>query len=92
MFAALVVLAFSACRSRSSRNQVPVVEEPVEYHPLVTDSAAIDSIANAGVVDVDADPGMEYPEMPVESEIDMNATDDALMDIVTGSGDGEIAN
>jgi len=88
MLAALVLLAFTACRSRSSRNQAPV-EEEVEYHPLVTDSAAIDSVANAGLVDMDADEGMEYPEMPGESKIDMNATDDELMDIVTGSDDVE---
>ena len=53
LFVALAVLLLSACRGRSSQSE-QFVEEEVEYKPLVTDSAAIDSINSAGMVDVDA--------------------------------------
>ena len=84
LFVAMAVLLLCACRSRSSR--LPeYVEEEVEYHPLVTDSAAIDSINSAGMADVDA--AMEYPDMPSDANINMKAHDDELMDIIEGDGD-----
>lgn len=80
----LVVLA--SCRSKS--RQIQVVEEEIEYRPLVTDSAAIDSISNSGMVDNDA--VMEYPDIPKDGSINMSATDDEVMDIISGAGDGDL--
>jgi ACT domain-containing protein len=54
----------------------------------VTDSAAIDSINSAGMVDVDA--AMEYPEMPSDQKINMKANDDEIKDIIDGTGDGDM--
>ena len=80
-------LALAACGSRSSQ-PTPIVEEEVEYRPLVTDSAAIDSINNSGMVDNDA--ALEVPDIPKDKDIKMNANDDELMDIMSGSGDGDL--
>jgi hypothetical protein len=55
----------------------------------VTDSAAIDSIANSGMVDNEA--ALEMPDIPKDKQIDMNATDASLMDIMSGTGDGELS-
>ena len=87
LFVAMAVLLLCACRGRSSR--LPeYVEEEVEYHPLVTDSAAIDSINSAGMVDVDA--AMEYPEMPTEQSVNMKANDDEIKGVIDGTGDGDM--
>lgn len=83
---ALAILTFVACRGRSDRSHY--VEEEVEYRPLVTDSAAIDSIANSGMVDNDA--ALEMPDIPKDKDIDMSANDAEVMDIMSGSGDGEL--
>ena len=87
VFVAMAVMLLCACRGRSSR--LPeYVEEEVEYKPLVTDSAAIDSINSSGMADVDA--SMEYPEMPADEGVNMNAHDDELKDIIEGVGDGDM--
>ena len=83
----LVVLSLAACRGRSQQ-PTPIVEENIEYRPLVTDSAAIDSINNAGMVDNDA--ALEMPNIPKDKNIDMGATDDEVMDIMSGAGDGDL--
>lgn len=88
LFVALAVLALAACRGRSQQ-PTQFVEENVEYHPLVTDSAAIDSIANSGMIDNDA--ALEMPDIPKDKNIDMNANDAEVMDIMSGSGDGELS-
>jgi hypothetical protein len=77
----------SACRGRSSQRE-EFVEEEVEYHPLVTDSAIIDSIANSGMVDNDA--ALEMPDIPKDKQVDMSATDASVVDIMSGTGDGEL--
>jgi hypothetical protein len=87
LFVALAVLALAACRGRSQQ-PTQFVEEKIEYHPLVTDSAAIDSIANSGMVDNDA--ALEMPDIPKDKDIDMSANDAEVMDIMSGSGDGEL--
>ena len=83
----LVLLALASCRSRQQRT--PIVEENVEYHPLVTDSAAIDSINNSGMVDNDAI--LEMPDIPKDKNVDMGANDAEVMDIMSGSGDGDLS-
>ena len=83
----LVVLSLAACRGRSQQ-PTPIVEENIEYRPLVTDSAAIDSINNAGMVDNDA--ALEMPNIPKDKNIDMGATDDEVMDIMSGAGDVDL--
>lgn len=83
----IFALALTSCRGRSQR-LTPINEENVEYHPLVTDSAAIDSINNAGMVDTDEP--LEIPEIPKDKSIDMNASDAEIMDVMSGSGDGEL--
>jgi len=60
----------------------------VEYHPLVTDSAAIDSINNSGMVDNDAI--LEMPDIPTDKNVDMDATDAAVLNLMSGAGDGDI--
>ena len=88
LFVALsAVLLLSACRGRSSQRE-EFVEEEVEYHPLVTDSAIIDSIANSGMVDNDA--ALEMPDIPKDKQVDMSATDASVVDIMNGTGDGEL--
>lgn len=88
LFVALsALLVLSACRGRSSQRE-EFVEEEVEYHPLVTDSAAIDSIANSGLIDNDA--ALEMPDIPKDKKVDMNATDASVVDIMSGQGDGEL--
>ena len=87
LFVALVVLSLSACRGRGSQRE-EFVEEEVEYHPLVTDSAIIDSIANSGMVDNDA--ALEMPDIPKDKQVDMSATDASVVDIMSGTGDGEL--
>ena len=87
LYVAVGILLLSACRGRSQSQKY--VEEEVEYHPLVTDSAAIDSIANSGMVDNEA--ALEIPDIPKDKQIDMNATDASLMDIMSGTGDGELS-
>ena len=86
IFVSLVLLALSSCRGR--QQPTPIVEENIEYRPLVTDSAAIDSISNSGLVDNDA--GLEMPEIPKDGEINMNANDDEVKDIISGTGDGDL--
>jgi hypothetical protein len=86
-FLALVLLTLAACRGRSSQ-PTPFVEENVEYHPLVTDSAAIDSINNSGMVDNDAI--LEMPDIPTDKNVDMDATDAAVLNLMSGAGDGDI--
>ena len=87
VFVAFAALALTACRGRSEQ-PAPVVEENIEYHPLVTDSAAIDSINNSGMVDNDA--AMEYPDIPKDGEINMKANDDEIQEIFSGKGDGDM--
>ena len=84
---ALSIFTLVACRGRSE-HRTEYVEENIEYHPLVTDSAAIDSIANSGMVDNDA--ALEMPDIPKDKDIDMNANDNEVMDIMSGTGDGEL--
>lgn len=84
---AIAVITLFACRGRSE-HQTPIIEEEVEYRPLVTDSAAIDSIANSGMVDTDA--ALEMPDIPVDKNIDMSASDAEVMDIMSGTGDGDL--
>jgi len=84
---ALLTLSLASCRGRSQQ-PTPIVEENIEYRPLVTDSAAIDSINNAGMVDNDA--ALEMPDIPKDKNIDMGATDAELMDIMSGTGDGDL--
>ena len=86
LFVAMAVLLLCACRGRSQSQKY--VEEEVEYHPLVTDSAAIDSINSAGMVDVDA--AMEYPEMPTDQSVNMKANDDEIKGVIDGTGDGDM--
>ena len=86
-FGLMAVSFFSSCRGRSQQ-PTQFVEENVEYHPLVTDSAAIDSIANSGMIDNDA--ALEMPDIPKDKNIDMSANDAEVMDIMSGSGDGEL--
>ena len=87
LFVALVVLSLSACRGRGSQRE-GVVEEKVEYHPLVTDSAAIDSIANSGLIDNEA--ALEMPDIPKDKQVNMNANDASVVDLMSGSGDGDL--
>lgn len=87
VFVSLVILALASCRGRSHQ-PTPIVEENIEYRPLVTDSAVIDSISNSGMVDNDA--GLEMPEIPKDGEINMNANDDEIKDIISGTGDGDM--
>ena len=61
LYVAVGILLLSACRGRGSQRE-EFVEEKVEYHPLVTDSAAIDSIANSGLIDNEA--ALEMPDIP----------------------------
>ncbi len=82
-----LALALASCRGRSQQ-LTPIVEENIEYRPLVTDSAAIDSINNSGMVDNDA--ALEMPDIPKDKDIDMNASDAEIMDVMSGSGDGEL--
>ena len=83
---ALAILTFVACRGRSDR--LHYVEEEVEYRPLVTDSAAIDSINSAGLADVND--SMIYPDIPEEGKINMKANDNEIADIIDGTGDGDM--
>ena len=71
IFVSLVLLALSSCRGR--QQPTPIVEENIEYRPLVTDSAAIDSINNSGMVDNDA--ALEMPDIPKDKNVDMGASD-----------------
>ena len=88
LFVALsAVLLLSACRGRSSQRE-EFVEEKVEYHPLVTDSAAIDSIANSGLIDNEA--ALEMPDIPKDKQVNMNANDASVVDLMSGSGDGDL--
>ena len=87
LFVALVVLSLSACRGRGSLRE-EFVEEKVEYHPLVTDSAAIDSIANSGLIDNEA--ALEMPDIPKDKQVNMNANDASVVDMMSGSGDGDL--
>ena len=84
---ALLTFSLASCRGRSQQ-PTPIVEENIEYRPLVTDSAAIDSINNSGMVDNDA--ALEMPEIPKDGEINMNANDDEIKDIISGTGDGDL--
>ena len=81
------LLVLMACRGRSEQ-PTPVVEEKIEYRPLVTDSAAIDSINNSGMVDNDAI--MEIPDIPSDKDVNMSANDAEVMDIMSGTGDGDL--
>ncbi len=83
---ALLTLSLASCRGR--QQPTPIVEENIEYRPLVTDSAAIDSINNSGMVDNDA--SMEYPEMPEDAQVNMKANDDEIKDVINGTGDGDM--
>lgn len=87
LFAGLVIILLTACRGRSTRMEEPIVEEEIEYRPLVTDSAAIDSIANSGMIDTDA--ALEIPDIPEDKNIDMNASDVSIEAIMSGSDEGE---
>ena len=86
IFVSLVLLALSSCRGR--QQPTPIVEENIEYRPLVTDSAAIDSINNSGMVDNDA--ALEMPDIPKDKGVDMGASDAEVMDIMSGTGDGDL--
>lgn len=86
IFVSLVLLALSSCRGR--QQPTPIVEENIEYRPLVTDSAAIDSINNSGMVDNDA--ALEMPDIPKDKNVDMGASDAEVMDIMSGTGDGDL--
>jgi PBP1b-binding outer membrane lipoprotein LpoB len=83
----ILTIALASCRGRSQQ-PTQIVEENIEYRPLVTDSAAIDSINNSGMVDNDAI--LEMPDIPKDKDIDMNANDAEVMDIMSGTGDGDI--
>ena len=83
----LFVAVLASCRG-NSKQPIPVEDEEIEYRPLVTDSAAIDSINNSGMVDNDAI--MEIPDIPKDREVNMQANDAELMDIMSGTGDGEL--
>ncbi len=80
-------LALASCRGRSQQ-LTPIVEENIEYRPLVTDSAAIDSISNSGMADVND--SMIYPDIPEEGKINMKANDNEIADIIDGTGDGDM--
>ena len=82
---ALLTLSLASCRGR--QQPTPIVEENIEYRPLVTDSAAIDSINNSGMVDNDA--ALEMPDIPKDKNVDMGASDAEVMDIMSGTGDGD---
>ena len=82
----LLILTLTACRGRSE-HRTEYVEENIEYRPLVTDSAAIDSIANSGMVDNDA--ALEVPDIPKDKSVDMNASDAEINDVMSG-GSGEL--
>ena len=86
IFVSLVLLALSSCRGR--QQPTPIVEENIEYRPLVTDSAAIDSINNSGMVDNDA--ALEMPDIPKDKNVDIGASDAEVMDIMSGTGDGDL--
>lgn len=87
LFVAMAVMLLCACRGRSSR--LPeYVEEEVEYKPLVTDSAAIDSIANSGLIDNEA--ALEMPDIPKDKQVNMNANDASVVDLMSSSGDGDL--
>ena len=86
IFVSLVLLALSSCRGR--QQPTPIVEDNIEYRPLVTDSAAIDSINNSGMVDNDA--ALEMPDIPKDKNVDMGASDAEVMDIMSGTGDGDL--
>ena len=83
---ALLTLSLASCRGR--QQPTPIVEENIEYRPLVTDSAAIDSISNSGMVDNDA--ALEMPDIPKDKNVDMGASDAEVMDIMSGTGDGDL--
>ena len=83
---ALLTLSLASCRGR--QQPTPIVEENIEYRPLVTDSAAIDSINNSGMVDNDA--ALEMPDIPKDKGVDMGASDAEVMDIMSGTGDGDL--
>ena len=82
----LLSLTLTACRGRSE-HRTEYVEENIEYRPLVTDSAAIDSIANSGMVDNDA--ALEVPDIPKDKSVDMNASDAEIKAVMSGGG-GEL--
>ena len=86
LYVAVGILLLSACRGRSQSQKY--VEEEVEYHPLVTDSAAIDSIANSGLIDNEA--ALEMPDIPKDKQVNMNANDASVVDLMSGSGDGNL--
>ena len=83
---ALLTLSLASCRGR--QQPTPIVEENIEYRPLVTDSAAIDSINNSGMVDNDA--ALEMPDIPKDKNVDMGASDAEVMNLMSGAGDGEL--
>ncbi|MBR1411134.1 MAG: hypothetical protein IJ580_08560 [Prevotella sp.] len=87
LIAILFVAVLASCRG-NSKQPIPVEDEKIEYRPLVTDSAAIDSINNSGMVDNDAI--MEIPDIPKDREVNMRANDAELMDIMSGTGDGDL--
>lgn len=87
LFAASVMLALVACRG-GRQPMTPVEEEDIEYRPLVTDSAAIDSIAYSGLVDNEA--ALEVPDIPQDKDVNMNASDVEITDIMSGGNVEEI--
>jgi hypothetical protein len=84
---ALSILTLMACRGRSEQ-RTEIVEEEIEYRPLITDSATIDSIANSGLVDHGA--ALAVPDIPKDKSVDMNASDNEINAVMSGS-DGELS-
>lgn len=88
LFVSLVVFALAGCRGGSSKPLPPMEEEKIEYHPLVTDSAVIDSIAYSGLNNPDA--AMAVPDIPKDKSVNMNANDADVVKAMNGSSDDEI--
>ena len=59
----------------------------MEYRPLVTDQAVIDSISNSGMSDDDVI--MEVPDIPKDKTIKMDANDDEVVKMMKGKGNGD---
>ena len=89
LFVSLVVLALVGCRGGNSKPMPPMEEEKIEYHPLVTDSAAIDSIAYSGLNNPDA--AMAVPDIPKDKSVNMNANADEIENVMSGAGDGDLS-
>ena len=87
-FLVIFVLTLMQVSCRGRHTNTPIVEENIEYRPLVTDSAAIDSIINSGMVDEDE--MLEMPEIPKDNGINMKANDNEIKDIINGTGDGDM--